>query len=716
MAIGPAEPAKFAANTVKVAGINAPNRIKDEYIVLFKDETAQGEVKRILDGINLQFKKRNLTQQDAVKQLSVLRGFSGILTQAQLAKLSNSPMVQSIEANQVVSLAPYTNPTIGIGAQTEGKALAPGAWSIDRSDQVSLPLDQSYSPAATGAGVHAYVIDSGIHTTHVGFEGRASWAYTASNVPGGNGDNNGHGTHLAGNIGSSSYGIAKQVNLHAVKVLDAAGTGTLSGLIEGINYVTNNHQKPAVATIGFNTPMSQALNDAVNAAIAAGVTFTVPVGDESRDACNYSPSSVSQSIRVASTWSDDRASVYSNKGSCVDIYAPGLYVKSVWHSSDSANNSISHSPVSAAHVAGAAALVLGQNSNCSPPQVKSQVLSHAANGVLSEVPEGSPNALLNVPTQLSAYINCPANEPVKVYYDSRAFEQYAKAELIHDWNDGVTFDQAINEAKAAGIVRQSHDFVIDSVTGATTFERFLGLSFELGTHVFGFDVNQVSEPLTAHLMFSDFTEETRVINSSGFYGFETEKAIMGIEFTTDGNAVLGNFYRDNSPDGVEVFSTTYQSLFEQQFTTQNYPDLDQEIALYTISYRLSGTQLDLVANQMPVLVKDVDGIQGNDDGVIGSKFATTYSSGNHDFTVEFKQQSPSSISFNTHLSDTGPGFVTFFMTNGSQYTFAIGQHFNLAGFFAIASDYPISSMRFQAYGNSKQIVGVSKIASNTATE
>ncbi|MDY7228794.1 S8 family serine peptidase [Hyalangium rubrum] len=308
-----------------------------------------------------------------------LKGFVAYMSEADARALAEDPRVKFVEQNGRVQ---------AVGVQT------PATWGLDRVDQTDLPLDQTYTYNTAGSGVHAYIIDTGIHLSHQEFTGRIGNGYDAVTSGGTAADCNGHGTHVAGTVGGSTYGVAKEVTLHPVRVLDCGGSGTYEGVIAGVDWVTANHQSPAVANMSLGGGASQAVDDAVTNSIAAGVTYAIAAGNDSGDACTKSPARTPNAITVGSTTNTDARSSFSNFGTCVDIFAPGSDITSAWYTSNSATNTISGTSMAAPHVAGAAALYLGTNPTASAEQVTSVLTNIASLGRVTNPGTGSPNLLL----------------------------------------------------------------------------------------------------------------------------------------------------------------------------------------------------------------------------------------------------------------------------------------------------------------------------------
>ncbi len=238
--------------------------------------------------------------------------------------------------------------------------------------------------------MHAYVIDTGIRTTHTDFGGRATFDYNSVDVV--NTDCNGHGTHVAGTIGGRAYGVAKGVRLHAVKVLNCLGSGTTAGVIAGVDWVTANKIRPAVANMSLGGGANTALDDAVRRSIASGVTYTIASGNSGASTgCNYSPARVTEGLTVNNSDIDDNRASSSNQGPCTDLFAPGRMITSAWHTTDTAANTISGTSMAAPHVAGAAALYLATHPAATVAQVNNAILSTATAG---RITGGSPNLLL----------------------------------------------------------------------------------------------------------------------------------------------------------------------------------------------------------------------------------------------------------------------------------------------------------------------------------
>jgi hypothetical protein len=307
-----------------------------------------------------------------------IRGFAASLPSAAVAAFQRHPDVELIEEDKIMTIA-----------ATQSNA----TWGLDRSDQRDLPLSGTYTYNSTGAGVRAYVIDTGIRLSHNDFGGRAVSGYDA--IDGGSADDcNGHGTHVAGSVGGAAYGIAKGVQLVAIRVLDCNGSGTTSGVIAGVDWVTANHVKPAVANMSLGGGASTSLDNAVENSIAAGITYAVAAGNSGANACNYSPARVGEALTVGATTSSDARASYSNYGSCLDLFAPGSSITSAWHTSNTATNTISGTSMASPHVAGVAALYLDVNPGASPASVGNAIVGGATSRRLSSIGSGSPNLLL----------------------------------------------------------------------------------------------------------------------------------------------------------------------------------------------------------------------------------------------------------------------------------------------------------------------------------
>lgn len=382
-ATAPSEPAQ---PSLSVASDQQDGQlIPDQYIVVFNQDVTDSPA----------LARRLATQEGAAllhTYSAALKGFSGRMNANAAARLRSSPLVDFVEQDQVVSVV-----TTQTGA----------TWGLDRIDQRNLPLSTSYNYTTTGAGVTVYIIDTGIEISHPDLGGRAS-VLGDQIGDGRNGiDCHGHGTHVAGTVGGTTWGVAKAVTLKAERVLDCSGSGSNAGVIAGIDAVTADHAAgtPAVANMSLGGGFSQAVNNAVTNSINDGVTYAIAAGNgnflgQPTDACNSSPASTPSALTVGATTSADREASFSNYGTCVDMLAPGVGITSSWL--NGGTNTISGTSMAAPHVAGAAARYLSGNPGALPAAVRSFLVGQATSGVitLNNKRRKTPNLLLYLgPTQ-----------------------------------------------------------------------------------------------------------------------------------------------------------------------------------------------------------------------------------------------------------------------------------------------------------------------------
>ena len=350
--------------------------IAGRYIVVFREGTnVDDESSRIASALGGKVTHR---------YRAALRGMAIELPDAAAAALARVPSVALVEQDQEM-----TATTTQTGA----------TWGLDRIDQHLLPLSTSYDYDATGSGVTAYIIDTGILFAHTEFGGRAETGVDEVTIGGTAGDCNGHGTHVAGTVGGTTYGVAKNVKLVAVRVLGCGGSGSNAGVIAGVDWVTANHVSPAVANMSLGGGLSSALDQAVRNSIASGVTYGVAAGNGNflgiaQNACNSSPSDVLEAITVSATDQNDTKASWANYGTCVDIFGPGVGITSSWYTGTSATNTISGTSMATPHVVGAAALFLEKNPAATPAQVASALIGNATLNVVKSGGSGSPNRLL----------------------------------------------------------------------------------------------------------------------------------------------------------------------------------------------------------------------------------------------------------------------------------------------------------------------------------
>jgi len=356
--------------------VAAPDQdLRDRYIVVLKDNVSNPD--QVTDEI---VRGAGIVEVHARWQ-SALKGFSATIPEHALNGIRNNPHVDFIEPDGYVT--------------ANGTQSNPPSWGLDRIDQRSLPLNSTYNYPNDGSDVTVYIIDSGILLNHSEYSGRAVSGYDYIDNDNDASDCNGHGTHVAGTVGGTTVGVAKNVNLVAVRVLSCGGSGTYTQVISGVNWVTANHSGPSVANMSLGGGYSASLNLAVANSIAAGVVYAVAAGNDGALACNYSPASTGAAITVGASGSTDARASWSNYGSCVDIFAPGVGITSSTMTTTTSYQSWSGTSMSSPHVAGVAALYLHDNPTATPSQVATAIINDATANVLTSIGTGSPNLLLH---------------------------------------------------------------------------------------------------------------------------------------------------------------------------------------------------------------------------------------------------------------------------------------------------------------------------------
>ena len=377
--------------------------VLDEYIVVFRDDVADpgAEARQLAaaHGATIRFVYSR-----------AIKGFAAHMSGAAANALARNPVVLLVEQDQTISLD-----------ATETMDANGDPWGLDRIDAHS-GLSNSYTYALTGAGVHAYIIDTGILTTHSEFGGRASSGFTAINDGGGTVDCNGHGTHVSGTVGGATYGVAKGVQLVAVRVLDCGGSGSTSGVIAGIDWVTTHKTLPAVANMSLGGGASASLDQAVSNSIASGVAYAIAAGNGNfvgiaQDACNYSPARVATAMTVGATTKTDAKTSWSNYGNCVDWFAPGNGIKSAWIGSNSATNTISGTSMATPHTTGVAALYLEANPSATAQQVRDALFNATTKSIVTSA-KTTNNHLLYTPPSGFGGSSPPSNSPPTAEFTS----------------------------------------------------------------------------------------------------------------------------------------------------------------------------------------------------------------------------------------------------------------------------------------------------------
>lgn len=367
-----------AAPEGKILSANTPNAVDGSYIVVLNDDMGTASVSTAATELAGEYGANVSTTYD-----TVLDGFTVKADEAEAKRLAADPSVDYVVQNQRVRATETQSPT--------------PSWGLDRIDQTALPLDDSYTYNTQADNVTAYIIDTGVDSSHPDFGSRVQPGQDFIDGDTDADDEQGHGTHVAGTVAGTDYGVAKGANIVPVRVLDENGSGTTDGVISGVEWVAENASGPAVANMSLGGTADQALDTAVQGAIDAGVTFSVAAGNESSDASGSSPARVQDAITVAASGEQDEQADFSNYGEVVDIYAPGVDIVSA--QMGGGETALSGTSMAAPHVAGAAALYLADNPEATPAEVSEALTTSATPDVITDPTGATPNLLLNTGQQ-----------------------------------------------------------------------------------------------------------------------------------------------------------------------------------------------------------------------------------------------------------------------------------------------------------------------------
>lgn len=343
----------------------AEEPIADTYLVKFKKDTPAAVIAAHAD-----LARANSAVVSRKWAFGDFQGYAAVMDKALVAKIEQMPEVEWVEEDGVVT----------VNCNTQKGA----TWGLTRTSETVLNPDGLYSYASDGTGVTVFVIDTGIYIEHTEFGGRATWGTNTVDTK--TTDGNGHGTHCAGTIGGTTYGMAKRANLVAVKVLSDSGSGSTQSVIDGISWSVNNKKGPSLGSMSLGGGKSATLNSAVSNAVNAGLIMVVAAGNDNRDACNYSPASSPEAITVAASDNKDTKASFSNYGTCVELFAPGVAITSAWIGGPSSINTISGTSMACPHVAGQVAKFLQHNPSASATEAKAWLDTNSQKGLIKNIP------------------------------------------------------------------------------------------------------------------------------------------------------------------------------------------------------------------------------------------------------------------------------------------------------------------------------------------